>query len=70
MRNQPDFVSHAKWDDLVFKDIRSIMGGQIRGFVTGGAALSGEVAEYLKIAFSCSFNEGKYNSDIVHQLYL
>lgn len=64
MRLQPDLVKSEKWDDLIFKEIRAILGGRIRGFITGGAALSGEVAEFLKIAFSCCFNEGNLSVQI------
>lgn len=57
---------HEKWDELVFKDVRKILGGNVRAFISGGAALSGEVTEFLKIVFSSCFNEGitKYQSTI------
>jgi len=58
MRENPDKVVSEKWDNLVFKKVRESLGGRVRGFVTGGAALSGEISEFLKIVFSCCFNEG------------
>ncbi|KAL4498352.1 hypothetical protein ABPG72_013158 [Tetrahymena utriculariae] len=58
IHERPDIVHHEKWDELVFKDIRKLLGGKVRAFVTGGAALSGEICEFLKVCFSCCFFEG------------
>lgn len=58
IHKRPDIVAHEKWDDLVFKEIRKLLGGRVRGFVTGGAALSGEVCEFMKVCFSSCFFEG------------
>ncbi|KAJ3174949.1 Long-chain-fatty-acid--CoA ligase 6 [Geranomyces variabilis] len=49
---------HPVWDKVVFQKVRSMLGGRVRFLLTGAAPLSPEVADFLKIAFSCPVIEG------------
>ncbi|KAI6140885.1 AMP-dependent synthetase/ligase [Pisolithus tinctorius] len=50
--------THLIWDALVFRKIRAVLGGNILLMVTGLAPISGEVVDFLKIAFGCDVAEG------------
>ncbi|KAI6150966.1 long-chain-fatty-acid-CoA ligase [Pisolithus tinctorius] len=50
--------THLIWDALVFRKIRAVLGGNILLMVTGSAPISGEVVDFLKIAFGCDVAEG------------
>jgi len=43
---------------LIFKDLRKIMGGNIRWMISGGAPMSATVIDFLKITFGCPILEG------------
>ncbi|KAJ3160449.1 Long-chain-fatty-acid--CoA ligase 6 [Geranomyces michiganensis] len=49
---------HPVWDKVVFAKVRQMLGGRVRFLLTGAAPLSPEVADFLKIAFSCPLIEG------------
>ncbi|KAI0306786.1 long-chain-fatty-acid-CoA ligase [Multifurca ochricompacta] len=53
-------ITHPLWDRLVFKKIQAVLGGNVRLIVSGSAPISGEVIEFLKIAFACEVTEGDY----------
>jgi long-chain acyl-CoA synthetase len=41
------------WDAVVFKKIRAILGGHVRGMLSGGAPLSGDTQRFINICFGC-----------------
>jgi long-chain acyl-CoA synthetase len=51
-------LTHKLWDSLVFNKIKNLLGGRVRLMVTGSAPISGDVMEFLKIVFCCTFAEG------------
>jgi len=51
-------VTNGCWDKIVFKKTKAILGGNVRLMVTGSAPISGEVLDFLKIAFCCPLIEG------------
>ena len=38
--------------------MKALIGGKVRFMITGGAPISGEVLEFLKVVFSCAIIEG------------
>lgn len=46
------------WDRLVFNKVKEGFGGNLRNIGTGGAPVSKEVFEFLKIAACCPINQG------------
>lgn len=49
---------HWLYDKLVFKKMKTVLGGNVKYMLTGSAPISSEVREFLKIAFCCPFSEG------------
>lgn len=47
MRSGPKGIKHTIADRLVFQKIRAKLGGRLRWFISGGAALQEEVAEFF-----------------------
>lgn len=56
--NYDGSTTHMLYDSLVFKKMRSALGGKVKYCLTGSAPISDEVRGFLKIAFSCGFAEG------------
>ncbi|KAJ7964675.1 Long chain acyl-CoA synthetase [Quillaja saponaria] len=46
------------WDAFVFKRIRSVLGGKIRFMLCGGAPLSGESQQFIKICMGAPIGQG------------
>jgi len=46
-------VTHCVWDKLVFSKVKAMLGGNVKLMITGSAPISGEVLDFLKIAFCC-----------------
>jgi len=46
------------WDVLVFKKIRAVLGGHIRGLLSGGAPLSGDTQRFINICFGAPIGQG------------
>jgi len=46
------------WDALVFGNMKAVLGGRVRMVVSGGAPLSAETQEFLRICFSCPVVQG------------
>lgn len=51
------------WDALVFRKIRSALGGRVRGILSGGAPLSGDTQRFMNICFG-------YNSLLQLQFFI
>jgi long-chain acyl-CoA synthetase len=51
-------MKHTLWDSLVFKKIRSKLGGKVRVIVTGSAPISDKTLKFLRIAFNAEVYEG------------
>ncbi|KAJ3216540.1 Long chain acyl-CoA synthetase 7 peroxisomal [Dinochytrium kinnereticum] len=51
-------VNHWLWDKLVFGNIRSKLGGNVRLMFTGAAPISADVMDFLRICFSADVYEG------------
>ncbi|KAJ2699802.1 medium-chain fatty acid-CoA ligase faa2 [Coemansia sp. IMI 203386] len=49
---------HWLWDRVVFKNVRQKFGGQLRLIISGSAPISGDVLDFLRIAFSAVVLEG------------
>jgi len=49
---------HCFYDGLVFKKIRSALGGRVRCMLTGSAPISDEVKNFFKLAMGCNMLEG------------
>lgn len=48
---------HSIYDRLVFNKVKNVLGGNVRMAVTGSAPITGEVLDFLKIAFCCPILE-------------
>ncbi|KAH9572027.1 hypothetical protein CY35_02G125100 [Sphagnum magellanicum] len=46
------------WDVLVFKKIQAILGGNIRGMLSGGAPLSKDTQRFINICFGAPIGQG------------
>ena len=46
------------WDNLVFKEIRNVLGGKMRFMLVGGAPVDTYLLKFLKCALSCEIVEG------------
>lgn len=56
--NRQGSVTYGFYDKLIFKKMRSALGGRIRRIIVGSAPTSPDVLNFLKIAFSCNIMEG------------
>lgn len=56
--DQDASVEHALWDKLVFRKVQAILGGKVKGMVSGSAPIRPEVIRLLRICFACDFREG------------
>nr|GAT59645.1 acetyl-CoA synthetase-like protein [Mycena chlorophos] len=50
--------SHLFWDTLVFRKLRAVVGGNVKLIGTGSAPISGDVIDFLNVAFSADVVEG------------
>ncbi|KAF7295328.1 Long chain acyl-CoA synthetase 7, peroxisomal [Mycena indigotica] len=50
--------THFFWDKIVFRKLRSVIGGKVRLIGTGSAPISGDVIDFLNVAFSAYVSEG------------
>ncbi|XP_057853163.1 long chain acyl-CoA synthetase 9, chloroplastic [Cryptomeria japonica] len=46
------------WDVLVFRKIRAVLGGHIRGLLSGGAPLSGDTQRFINICLGAPIGQG------------
>lgn len=56
--NNGCYYTHSLWDSLVFNKIRDLLGGRVKGMVTGSAPISAEVLNFLKVCFCAPIHEG------------
>lgn len=50
--------THWLWDRIVFNNIRSKLGGNVKAIYSGSAPLADEITDFLSICFSCDVQEG------------
>jgi len=50
--------THGFYDALIFGKMKKILGGNLRIMLTGSAPISGDVLDFLKIAFCSPMMEG------------
>ncbi|CUE62532.1 long chain fatty acid CoA ligase, putative, partial [Bodo saltans] len=46
------------WDNKVFAMPRQLLGGKVRGILSGGAPMSAKTQEFLMVVFGCSVGQG------------
>ncbi|BBN00075.1 long-chain acyl-CoA synthetase [Marchantia polymorpha subsp. ruderalis] len=46
------------WDQVVFKKIRAVLGGRVRGVLSGGAPLSGDTQRFMNVCFGAPIGQG------------
>lgn len=46
------------WDVLVFRKIRAVLGGHVRGLLSGGAPLSGDTQRFINICLGAPIGQG------------
>lgn len=49
---------HGLYDGFIFKEMRKALGGRVKICVSGSAPIAADVADFLKICFSCPLLEG------------
>ncbi|XP_063716225.1 long-chain-fatty-acid--CoA ligase 1-like [Symsagittifera roscoffensis] len=52
------FVHNDFWDKLVFRKVQKLLGGRVKGMVTGSAPVSAEVLTFVRCAVGCDVLEG------------
>ncbi|KAJ1913216.1 medium-chain fatty acid-CoA ligase faa2 [Tieghemiomyces parasiticus] len=58
-------TSHWMWDRMVFKKIRTLLGGECKLIVSGSAPLSPDVMDFLRIAFNTIVLQGYGQTETV-----
>lgn len=48
-------IEKLLWDEVVFRKIRAILGGHVRGLLSGGAPLSSETQRFVNICLGYNF---------------
>ena len=51
-------LTNFLWDNLVFKEVRKVLGGRMRFMLTGSAPMDGYVLNFLRCGLSCEIVEG------------
>eukprot|EP00246_Nothoceros_aenigmaticus_P003640 TRINITY_DN14813_c0_g1_i1.p1 TRINITY_DN14813_c0_g1~~TRINITY_DN14813_c0_g1_i1.p1 ORF type:complete len:500 (-),score=110.23 TRINITY_DN14813_c0_g1_i1:1452-2738(-) len=51
-------LEKALWDAIVFKKIRAVLGGRVRGLLSGGAPLSCDTQRFINITFGAPIGQG------------
>ncbi|KAH7831820.1 putative long chain acylcoA synthetase [Monocercomonoides exilis] len=51
-------IQQNTWADAIFKNVRDVVGGQVRIIVSGAAALNPTIAEFLHVVLAVPFGEG------------
>ena len=54
------FVHNDFWDKLVFRKVQKLLGGRVKGMVTGSAPVSAEVLTFVRCAVGCDVLEGNF----------
>ena len=63
------------WERLVFRKIRDVLGGHVRGMLSGGAPLSSDTQRFINICFgyhflSCNLLPLSWRTQYVFDLYM
>eukprot|EP00002_Diphylleia_rotans_P030200 TRINITY_DN6195_c0_g1_i3.p1 TRINITY_DN6195_c0_g1~~TRINITY_DN6195_c0_g1_i3.p1 ORF type:complete len:474 (-),score=83.47 TRINITY_DN6195_c0_g1_i3:449-1870(-) len=51
-------LNDTKWDRLLFKKVRKVLGGRVRIMVTGSAPIASYVLDWFRVVFGCYVLEG------------
>ena len=51
-------LKNAFWDPLVFKEVRSFLGGRVRWMLVGSAPMDPDILDFLRCTLSCEIVEG------------
>ena len=51
-------LTNLFWDNLIFRNVRNVLGGRLRFMLLGSAPMDGYVLNYLRCALSCEIVEG------------
>ena len=55
---QKGVLTNLLWDNVVFKEVRKVLGGKMRFMLIGSAPMDGYVLNFLRCALSCEIVEG------------
>ena len=55
---QKGVLTNLLWDNVVFKEVRKVLGGRMRFMLIGSAPMDGYVLNFLRCALSCEIVEG------------
>ena len=56
--NNGGLIKNDIWDKLVFRKVHKLLGGRVKGMVTGSAPVSAEVLTFIRCAVGCNVLEG------------
>ncbi|KAH7352445.1 hypothetical protein KP509_19G045500 [Ceratopteris richardii] len=51
-------IEKSLWSNVIFRKIRGILGGSVRGMLSGGAPLSGDTQRFINICFGAPIGQG------------
>jgi len=51
-------LNHAFFDPIFFNEIKNLLGGKVKYFISGSAAMKKYIIQKLIVMFSCPFNQG------------
>ena len=51
-------LTNVFWDNIVFKNIRNILGGRMRFMLIGSAPMDSDILNFLRVTLSCEIVEG------------
>jgi len=63
-------LTHKLYDALVFNKMKAAIGGKMKYIFTGGAPLSPDVHDFLRIAFCCPINQGYGLTETIAAIFI
>jgi long-chain acyl-CoA synthetase len=63
-------LTHGMYDLLVFNKMKAAIGGKVKAIFTGGAPISPDVHDFLRIAFCCAINQGYGLTETISAIFL